>query len=53
MTVMLTVLSLLNLATTPKDSGHSLKVKELIIVVLGPFSIMVVLTAITTPNVIY
>ena len=53
MTVMLTVLSLLNLATTPKDSSHSLKVKELIIVVLGPFSIMVVLTAITTPNVIY
>ena len=53
MTVMLTVLSLLNLATILKDSGHSLKVKELIIVVLGPFSIMVVLTVITTPNAIY
>ena len=53
MTVMLTVLSLLNLATILKDSGHSLKVKELIIVVLGRFSIMVVFTAITTPNAIY
>ena len=53
MTVMLTVLSTLNLATILKDSGHSLKVKKLIIVVLGPFIIMVVLTAITTPNVIY
>ena len=53
MTIILTVLSLLNLATILKDSGHLLNVKELIIVVLGPFSIMVVLTAITTPNVIY